>query len=1161
MGVVYKARQVSLGREVALKMILAGGFASETDIKRFRREAEAAAGLEHPNIVPIHEVGEYQGRHYFSMKLVEGESLSSLIPNFRRDLRGTAVLTASIARAVHYAHQRGILHRDLKPANILIDSNGAPQITDFGLAVRIQSGSDLTLSGTILGTPGYMAPEQAAGDVKRLSTAADIYSLGAILYHLITQRPPFSGDSIAQVLHNVIEEDPIKPRLLAPGVDPDLETICLKCLDKDPARRYGSAEALAEDLEHWLRLEPIRARPAATWELLVKWVRRKPVVAALTAALVCLGLVAFGGITSLWQRSERKANESRQRLVRLNVVNGTRLVREGDQAGGLLWYTEALRLDEGDPAQEEMHRIRLGSLLEQMPHLKKIWIHPNPVWLAQLSPNGGLLASISGRDAVTNRFQGADLRVWPNSGTGAAVARLTFSGGRPPIRRIRYQVFSPNGQQVATVACRDIDGKTVSEIQICAAASGQPVLTPLKLDGVVSDVAFSPDGTRLAAASKAGMARIWNLKQDGEPGPILAHKGWVTVVAFSPDGRRLATGSRDKTVRIWDVQSGEPTTPTLPHGRQVLDAQFSHDGLRLVTTASDESGGEFHVWDVASGERLRSVDNPQGRIENVIFQITFSPDDKQVLTASMDGTAVVWDASSGRQMFPPFKHDDGVLTAVFSQDGHSILTAAFDRTARLWSLPLGGAQVAMLNHCDFILGAFFSASARQVVTFGMDGMVREWELPLGPPGVITLRHTNEVLYAEFSPDGRRIVTASRDRTARVWDAQTGKPLTPPLTHDGAVNHASFSPDGQRVVTASTDGTARIWEVATGMQVGPSLLHSNNVWHAAFDPKGERVVTACGSFRDLNAASSLLFRDFSTERDPKQAGRGEVRVWDVRTGSAVTKPMPHGDAALHAEFSPDGRTIVSTAADGSAQLWNPVDGSRLGPPMKHTSSLIFGATFSPDGKLIATASGGAGTLEKAAARIWNARTGKPFGRPFEHFDLVYSALFSRDGRRLITGSEDATARVWDVRTGEPLTPPIANGSIVLRAEFSPDPDGRFVLTAGLDGNARVWNAANGEFIAQLRLHLARINAASFSPDGTRLLTASDDGTAKICPLPNAASSMEDLTLLAQVFSARRIAGGGTQLEPLDPGLFKTAWSNLCQRFPDQFFAVEVPGANH
>jgi WD40 repeat protein len=265
-------------------------------------------------------------------------------------------------------------------------------------------------------------------------------------------------------------------------------------------------------------------------------------------------------------------------------------------------------------------------------------------------------------------------------------------------------------------------------------------------------------------------------------------------------------------------------------------------------------------------------------------------------------------------------------------------------------------------------------------------------------------------------------------------------------------------------------------------------------------------------------------------------------------------MRHDDAVLHAEFSPDGRMIVSTAADGSAQIWNLADGSRLGPPMKHSSSLIFGATFSPDGQLIATASGGAGTLEKAAARIWDVRTGKPFGRLFEHFDLVYSALFSRDGRRLITGSEDGTARVWDLRTGEPLTPPIVNGSIVLKAEFSPD--GRFVLTAALDGSARVWNAANGEFIAQLRLHQARINAGTFSPEGTRLLTASDDGTAKICPLPNAGWSMGDLTLLAQTFSARRIAGGRTQLEPLDPGLFKVAWSNLCQRFPDRFFAVEV-----
>jgi serine/threonine-protein kinase len=318
MGVIYKARQISLERTVALKMILSGHFASEEEVIRFYAEAQSAANLNHPNIVAIYEIGQFERQHYYSMQLVEGKSLAGrmtdycLVPpaakagqekSFASQRQTTiAQLLAKVARAVHFAHQRGIMHRDLKPANILIDAKGEPHVTDFGLAKRVDSGSDWSQSGDIVGTPWYMSPEQAAGKNKQLTTVTDVYSLGAILYHLLTGRPPFIGDSPVSILRQITDQEPKRCRDINPRANRDLETICLKSLEKAPEQRYGSAEALAEDLERWLHGEPITARPSTRWEQALKWSRRNPAITGVVCTLVLLGAIAFQGVS--WKRWE-----------------------------------------------------------------------------------------------------------------------------------------------------------------------------------------------------------------------------------------------------------------------------------------------------------------------------------------------------------------------------------------------------------------------------------------------------------------------------------------------------------------------------------------------------------------------------------------------------------------------------------------------------------------------------------------------------------------------------------------------------------------------------------------------------------------------------------------------------------------------------------------
>ena len=310
MGVVYRARQDKLNRLVALKLIRSGSLAGADDLRRFRHEAEAIAELDHPNIIPIYEIGQEDDQPYFSMKLIEGGNLTRHIPRLKDDPAAVAALIAKVARAVHYAHQRTILHRDIKPSNILLDEHDEPYVTDFGLAKRIgpDSGTAATVTGAVMGTPAYMPPEQARGGTKSVTTAADVYSLGATLYETLTGQPPFAGDSSAEIMRQVLDQEPARPRSINPKLDRDLETICLKCLEKEPARRYGSAEALAEDLERWRAGMPITARPVPAWEKAVKWVKRRPALAALVLVLhlALLGLIG-GGIwftLQLWKERD-----------------------------------------------------------------------------------------------------------------------------------------------------------------------------------------------------------------------------------------------------------------------------------------------------------------------------------------------------------------------------------------------------------------------------------------------------------------------------------------------------------------------------------------------------------------------------------------------------------------------------------------------------------------------------------------------------------------------------------------------------------------------------------------------------------------------------------------------------------------------------------------
>jgi WD40 repeat protein/tRNA A-37 threonylcarbamoyl transferase component Bud32 len=922
MGIVYKAQQISPRRIVALKMVRAGQLASPEDVRRFRAEAETAASLDHPNIVPIYEVGECEGQHYFTMKRIEGGSLAKHLGLFTHSHRASARLLGKVARAIHHGHQRGILHRDLKPANILLDARGRPHVTDFGLAKRVEGDASLTQTGVLVGTPSYMSPEQAAGK-KDLTIAVDVYGLGAILYELLTGRPPFHAPSVLETVRQVLEKEPARPRSWNPRLDQDLETICLKCLEKEPRKRYRSAEEVADRLQWFLERKPIPDRRITGAERLWRWCRRNPILAT-TGCLASVAIIAVVSLSVSFaihsyhaaQNEIQAATDLREkhgktlaaledvknaledvrierrraqdRLVEIEVAEGVRLMDEGDLLGSLPWFVKALKEEQGGPERERIHLMRVGAVWRQCPRLVQFWLHDGPVAHAEFSPDG--------KRVVTASYDWT-ARVWDIASGQPVTAPLRHKGD------VRHASFSRDGRRVVTASG---DGSA----RVWDAQSGQPVTEPLKHNAAVWHATFSPDGKRVVTASTDQTARVW----DAESGqPVIAplkHNGEVWHAAFSPDGLRAVTASMDQTARVWNSLNEQPAAAILKHSGETRRSFFSPDGRLVITASMDQTA---RVWDAQTGQPV----TPPLKHNGAVWHAAFSPDGKRVVTASWDHTARVWDAQTGQPVTPPLKHNgadnSAVWYAAFSPDGRRVVTASLDQTARIWDAQTGELVLVPLKHNGGVWHAAFSPDGRRVVTACGNHTARIWDVQSGQPIGTPMSHNGNVPHAAFSPNGGHVVTVSRDRTARVWDAQSGRPITAPLKHNGDVEYACFSSDGRRVVTASKDYTARVWDAQNGQPITPPLKHKAEVVYAAFSPDDRLVITTSWDYT--------------------------ARVWDAQSGQPVIPPLKHNGRVLHAAFSPDGRRAVTASADQTAQVWDIFSGGRLSGDLSLLAELV------------------------------------------------------------------------------------------------------------------------------------------------------------------------------------------------------------------------------
>lgn len=1003
--------------------------------------------------------------------------------------QSVAQIGVQVADALEYAHRQGIRHRDIKPSNLLLDATGTVWVADFGMA-EVDDQQNLTQTGDILGTPRYMPPEAFDG---KADARGDIYSLGLTLYELLAFRPAFDEKQRNRLIKLVTTTVPTRLDQLNRQVPRDLVTIVHKAIDRDPAHRYSAAAELAADLRRFIDDVPIHARRVSYLERFLRWHRRHPAVAGLLAAVAILlvgvttvSLIAAFRIADSRDEAlaakesenvqrkfaEDKAQESRQRLVRLHVANGERLLDEGDLLGSLPWLTESLQLDTADGPHAEDHRTRLGAVLAQAPRLAQLWCHEQEVEHATFSPDGRKVVTAS-RDHTA--------RVW-DAVTGEAITGPLKHG-----HIVWKAVFSPDGLRVVTASH---DGTA----RVWDARSGLPFSPALPHREPVVDASFSPNGRQVVTGGTDGMARVWDAATGEAITPPLQHASWLYAAVFSPDGRLVVTASDDCTAQVWDAATGQKVGAALKHAAGVRHAAFSPNG-RLVVTASEDRTAQ--LWEAATGQ---PVSQPM-RHDDRVIRAVFSPDGRFVSTGSFDRTARVWEVTTGLLVSTSLKHRNSVQYASFSPDGRYLVTASNDHTARVWEVATGEAVTPPLRHNFLVTSAFFSPDGRRVVTASGDKTARVWEIAGRGEATLSFGLDSGATCVAFSPDGRSLLTASQNGTARVWSAVTGQPVTGLLRHDAAVLHVCFSPDGLRVLTASDDRTARVWEIATGQQLTPPLSHGARVSQGDFSPDGDRVVTSSSD--------------------------GIAQVWNAYTGEPLGPRLKHGESLNCVKFSPNGRCLLSGSSDGTARLWNAATGLPRTAPLQHGGA-VEEASFSPDGQKVVTASA------DHSARVWDTETGTPLTPPLKHGAGVAYVSFSPDGRRVVSGSRQGTARVWDAISGEPVTPLLKNGMGLIRARFSPD--GRWVVTGGSgDYSARLWDAVTGESLGPPWKHRGWVQHLAFSPDGRWLATACYDGTVKVWPLPAPdLRPLEDLVLLAQLLSAKRVdaTDGLIGVEPAD-----------------------------
>lgn len=997
-GRVLAVRDRHLGREVAFKELLdpegtvEAGRSQDGAVDlagvsaagvRFLREARVTGQLEHPNIVPVYELGcREDGTLYYTMKLVRGRTLAEVLreAGTLKDRLDLLTRFQDLCHAIAYAHSRGVIHRDIKAANVMVGEFGETLVLDWGLAKvrglaeevargQVPAMPSVTLDGSLLGTPHHMSPEQAVGDLERVDERTDVWALGTVLYELLTGRKPFRGDSTWDVLEEIRTRPVQPPRALDPQVPAELESICLKALQRDLDQRYADARELAAEIEKYLSGARVSAHEYTSWEHLRRFAAKNRAAFLGAAAVFLVILAALGVLSASWARERREKLSAEYHLALAYGEKAATLLEDHAYLESRIYAAAALR-----------HNPVLGGILPP-----SAGDRTEPLRQALLAQSAAFRAG----QAAPFRFQA----VLP---------------GEAPVQALAW---SPEGRLLATAA-------SDRRIRLWEAASGRILQT---LDGpaaVPCALAFAPDGGLLAAADLGGGVRLWELPSGRPLGAWQAHGSDAFGLAFTQDGRGLLSAGAEGEVVLWAPREGRRLLSFRAHGAPVLDLALSPDGGRIATASRDRSA---RIFDLATGRCLRTLLGHGG----VVRAVAFAPDGSALVTASYDRTLAVWDLETGRQRFAA-AFDDELMDAAwdpagrvvaglcwdhslrcfhadsgeavgrveahgapgralaFAPGGGRLATAGDDRAVRLWAMAEGeragwdvrqgylwslrflpgdrllaaGADGAvrvygtrdgrlkttLAGPGDIAYDALLAPDGRTVLASGYDRTVRVWDLPSGRLRRTLKGHTGPVRTLALSGDGRLLASGGKDHLVLLWDPATGRLLHRLAGHEGPVRRVALSGDGRLLASTGEDGTLRLWDSATGAALGIPLRRGSLLGGLAFLSQGRLAVgTGEGDILVLDLASSRVLRTLRWHRQAvfalavsKEGSQllsagddRDVALWDLAE-DAPRVVFRARQSIVAVDLSPDGQRVAFGDAHVARLVDAPAPGSRPDP---------------------------------------------------------------------------------------------------------------------------------------------------------------------------------------------------------------------------------------
>jgi WD40 repeat protein/tRNA A-37 threonylcarbamoyl transferase component Bud32 len=1101
MGVVYRARQISLGREVAIKMILAGERAGKESLQLFQREAYAAANLHHPNIVPVFEIGEHETQHYFTMRFVRGgRTIADWAAERRNDYRAIARTLAQAARAVVYAHSHGVLHRDLKPSNILWDAETGPQLTDFGLAKLMDApASDFTLGANAIGSPGYMAPEQAEGRVAEITTATDVYGLGTVLYEMLSGRAPFAGGSLLETIRRAAENEP-EP---LPSVPKDLRTICFKCLAKRPADRYRSAASLADDLERFARGEPVSAVPLAPMQTAWRWARRHPAMAGMLAMTSAVVISGVAGITWQWhaavsaRRGELEALQlATDTVVDLYTHSGINAAKADDPSRAALWFAQAANVTLDATRQAEELRRQMA------------WRLSTHTCVRAFESGVGTVGQVRWNAAQTALITQARQR------RRSAVWELATERRWQPdaLRTMELAVWANHTNWIAlSTGARVVVAEFPSAREIAHADTDTPATV----------LAVSPEDRWIAVGSSTPF--LWEVAS-GKKMLLPASLGVLGGLEFSRNGRYLLlTGSTSRGVCALSAPGEFLTPPVEAHA--LASTGFLGDGETYFSTTPR---GKVKVYETSTGRQLESYPTSSDTNETVA---AVSPDGHFLARHSQP----LIQRSGEALTFP--RHKNRFEAVDFSADGKWLLTGSYDTTVQVWALGGNGTSTQVGWHQHGVTAIAFSPDQRLIAAAQYEGsLVRIWRLAEPMPSQTVPIAGDSFL--RISSDGRLFVPSGHGdaeaslRLTRVYDTTEAKPVGPELDPGGAIMDAEFAPDGAWLAilcatgseprgstTSPGAGNLQFWDYRRGERLGEPIPLPARTRGLSVHPSGDWV-----GLYDAEARLS------------------EVNVRTRAVKVLATLDLPKQEPAFgRCAYSPDGSLLVGWGLNQPALFWDRRAGQRREPAVP-SAAHVMDVAFHRN--VVATV-----PLESRIDFL-SVPDLVPVVPPIQDSDWLFVGRFSGDGEHFLSGGRGSRARIWNWRQGALLCPALQHDHEVFGATFIPATP--WVATGDISHHIRFWNHETGLPVRPPLAEDCKVMQLVATPDGRSLLRANIRGQGirlyRLADLfPPATLPAKDALLLGEIDAAAEVLQGG--LEPLSAASWLAKWREFRARQPE------------